>query len=270
MDIERGGPTGHLDTLDADAVCQVCETVNPEGTLLCKTCGNNLRDQRARRIASGAFAAESEATPSRSRFLRAALTVFGLLLIVWTGLNVGNIENLLIASQLDNNVRADAFWSGTHRALYDGLLRQLEANPITPEEIVQAQTSRAPLEKYEGRFVLKPSADSRAPMIGQAIARQEEDTIYFVAKLERGDVEIRGAIPASSSENLLTAPAPSEGSPAPAACVRIGEEYLIGYGFAQNNGDGSLKCYAQQRAGEEVKSSPHIAIAYHIPETVTR
>ena len=37
--------------LDADAVCGSCGTVNPEDTLLCKSCGNNLRDQRQTRIA---------------------------------------------------------------------------------------------------------------------------------------------------------------------------------------------------------------------------
>ena len=43
----------HVEHLDADAVCEACDTVNPEGTLLCKTCGNNLRDQRARRMKAG-------------------------------------------------------------------------------------------------------------------------------------------------------------------------------------------------------------------------
>ena len=33
-----------VEHLDADAVCEPCGNVNPEGTLLCKTCGNNLRD----------------------------------------------------------------------------------------------------------------------------------------------------------------------------------------------------------------------------------
>ena len=38
--------------IEADAVCAQCGSANPEGTLICKTCGNNLRDQRLMRIAA--------------------------------------------------------------------------------------------------------------------------------------------------------------------------------------------------------------------------
>ncbi|MCX5757207.1 MAG: hypothetical protein NTU83_01615, partial [Candidatus Hydrogenedentes bacterium] len=45
-------PQVDIERIDADAVCEKCGTVNPEETLLCKTCGNNLRDQRLHRVQS--------------------------------------------------------------------------------------------------------------------------------------------------------------------------------------------------------------------------
>jgi len=43
-------PPEYREGIEADAVCAQCGSANPEGTLICKTCGNNLRDQRMLRI----------------------------------------------------------------------------------------------------------------------------------------------------------------------------------------------------------------------------
>ena len=49
---ERNVPRQHsAERVDADAVCARCGAVNPEDSLLCKVCGNFLRDLRGRRLA---------------------------------------------------------------------------------------------------------------------------------------------------------------------------------------------------------------------------
>ena len=88
----------HVERIDADAVCIKCGTVNPEDTFLCKVCGNNLREQRARRV-SGATEVDIDAfEDSRSQWLRRALLAMAILYVVWVAINVSNnnIEEWLL------------------------------------------------------------------------------------------------------------------------------------------------------------------------------
>ncbi|HOJ68818.1 MAG TPA: hypothetical protein PLH06_08470, partial [Candidatus Hydrogenedentes bacterium] len=86
--------------LDADAVCAQCGMVNPEGTLLCKNCGNNLRDQRMLRLqADEALQGRETAAEQRNTFLRNALGVLGVLVLLYLGLNASSLMNLLTSPQ---------------------------------------------------------------------------------------------------------------------------------------------------------------------------
>ena len=81
-------------TLDADAVCGACGTVNPEGTLICKQCGNNLRDQRHQRMHAADAEIGVDTAQSRRRIIDIGLGVFGILVVAWAVINVlnGNID----------------------------------------------------------------------------------------------------------------------------------------------------------------------------------
>lgn len=88
-----------VEHLDADAVCELCGNVNPEGTLLCKQCGNNLRDQRSRRMhTTGGPTSVVESSFSISRIVRGVVIVFGICAVLWVALEaVSTIETWLMS-----------------------------------------------------------------------------------------------------------------------------------------------------------------------------
>jgi hypothetical protein len=90
MEDQRTGIEDNFEYIDADAVCEQCSTVNPAGTLLCKTCGNNLRDQRMRRLAADEGMEAVHASDRPIRMLTGLLVVLGLLAILWAAINVYN------------------------------------------------------------------------------------------------------------------------------------------------------------------------------------
>jgi hypothetical protein len=184
-------PEVRFERIDADAVCAQCGTVNPEDTLLCKTCGNNLRDQRARRVVG--LPAEETAEPQRLSKLAKLLALFGILLVLWVALNMKHIENAMLGIQSQDS-DADIYWSySPDRGSYNEMLSELQGNPVTPEEAEQAQQAAAnDASTVDGRYALVASnAMSRKYVVGQANVRLYGDRILFVALLDSG-FEVRG------------------------------------------------------------------------------
>lgn len=180
----------HHERLDADAVCERCGTVNPEDTLLCKTCGNNLRDQRMRRIAAGG---EEQAVAPKSlrwSWLASILTVLGLVLLVWAALNAEEIMQGVFAAD-ETTAIAKSFWETPKSAVYEELKTELQVNPVTPEAAQSAMRSALPINDFTGRYAIMSASGTPVPM-GSGIARQDGQTIYFLATLDRGLGEIRG------------------------------------------------------------------------------
>lgn len=229
-----------VDFADADAVCEACDMVNPEGTLICKQCGNNLRDQRARRVAQGIMK-ESEHDPGRNlRFLTGAFAALGILVILWLALNAEQVLSSL--SGIDTTSTAqnlrETFWEGDDAELYQSMLNELLANPVNESVFnnIPAQTSEG--GSLDGRYVLRRAEGFGPPLLGQALVRTEDGIAFFVAQMQE-DIEIRGAL-----ESLDPA------RPSSIHCaVRIDGDYSAAFGFAQRNEDGSYTCLAQ--TGEE-------------------
>lgn len=234
MSHESPGTGSPVQRIEADAVCEQCGTVNPEDTLLCKKCGNNLRDQRMRRVAAGGI----EGLP-RERFhprlLRALLVVFGLLFVLWTAINVGRIEEWLVegfkAADSAEYVAAD-FWESRDASRYEDMLQELDQNPATDEEIADAINRMTERGRFPGRYCIKRSNNREESIIGEALIREEGDTLYVVARIAPA-VEIRGEAEAVGMSSLQVR----------FAGAKVGSNYLDIFGKAVWSRDGGYSCY---------------------------
>lgn len=248
----------HLDTHDGvehhdyDAVCEACDEVNPPGTLLCKTCGNNLRDQQQRRFANqGAPELQDESLLKQPRrFLAALLSVFGIVVIIWVALNKDNIFQWLTDAQMTGTVggsaeSAERFWTGESASVFDDMLRALERAPITAEEVSAAEFAQTG-ELTTGRYYLKDGNYDGAVIIGQAYVYCDENEIYFVAKIPPG-YEIRG----TANYDLQA--------------LNVGIQYLGQYAGALGQGQilegGSIACYGEAGADSII----YQAVAFFVP-----
>lgn len=249
-DLKREAHT--RDRIDADAVCAECGTVNPEDTLLCKSCGNNLRDQRMRRVALGQAFDEGVDAARRRRFLTGALTALGLLIVLWVGMNITAIEDWLIDIQTGDVATARSYWTGSASGIYNDLLQELKLNPVTAAEIEETTGSSVLARGFGGRYILRRGPEPGAALIGQANVLQEGSTLYFVAELYRG-VEIRGAAQLRDGNSRADVES---------AALRMGKELAVAYGTALVNGDGSITCYGES---EMATVGVRTAFAYRIP-----
>ena len=234
MEDQRSGVDDTFEHIDADAVCEQCSTVNPAGTLLCKTCGNNLRDQRMRRLAADEGIEAVHATDRPIRLLTGLLVVMGLLAILWAAINVwnGNIENWLTnritETQSDGAIDPNQFWSGPDAALYEEMSQELQEHPITQEEASLSPSVGDGI--LDGRYVIR-SHGPRGHMVGGALVRTRGNTVHFVAQFGRM-VELRGRV-ASESDSQYEADQIGAG---------WGETVLDAYGVARLQSDGSYSC----------------------------
>lgn len=232
---QRSGSEDTFEHIDADAVCEQCSTVNPAGTLLCKTCGNNLRDQRMRRLAADEGMDVVHISDRPRRVLTGLLVVFGLLAVVWAAINVynGNIEEWLTrrisTTQTPESINPDRFWSGGDASLYDAMAAELRENPVTDEEAALTSPAADVSEGLDGRYVIRSSDGSR--IVGSALVRTQGDAVYFVAELGRA-VELRGRVPAGNDEQYE----------AEQVGVAWGNSVLDAYGVARPQPDGTYLC----------------------------
>jgi len=227
--------------VDADVVCEQCNTVNEPGTLICRQCGNNLRDQRHLRLA---MQEEDAAGPRPIRMLGGLLSALGLLVILWVTLNVGDIENWLVGVQAETDRVGAQFWTGPRSANFDAMasdLAQLRATPPTADSITAAQSTPVPEDTYEGVYILAYQDANIDTAMGYAKVRRANDELQFVALLNRGD-EIRGTASIESNERIVTSNAVAD---------RRGLR-TSGVGFAQRNAQGGFTVYgaADQSEGQ--------------------
>jgi len=241
-----------LERIDADAVCEWCGTVNPEGTLLCKTCGNNLRDQRSRRL-SGETAAESASRAGEpTAIFGKVVGVVGVLLIIWVALNVTRIEEMMAGAQTSTTSNTRVYWSGPDSAVYNEMIQELQTHPVTPQE------SEAVLQQpdydggYDGRYALfRHEGDTLVP-IGQASVRVKGDALIFVAVMSSSDLEFRGE--AHFEGNARIASRDTAG-------VQMNGRFYGVSGFGQKVETGGFECFGLSDAG----SDSYGAIAFHVP-----
>lgn len=242
-----------FEPIDADAVCEKCGTVNPEESLLCKVCGNNLRDQRRNRISQGKGAETFGRGVSRFRVFTGVLSALGIITLLLTVYSLPNIEAWLVKIQAPDAGDAVAgLWSGQDALLYDALLEELEQNPISREEIDASIENPVDDDSYNGRYVLVRKRGGPRPgvqVVGDANLSRRGDRIHFVVKLRRRGIDIRGYATLEGPEGEAKRPVVWD-----SAGVRIrGTEYLA-QGYADKQPAGGHLCFAQSQFDDNTYS----------------
>lgn len=182
-----------FEQIDADAVCESCGTVNPEETLLCKTCGNNLKEQRQRRISSNfATPPPVSARTVSLRALTGLLSVLGILVILFVVLNLADIEAALVEAMSGAPSTSDV-WSGETGRVLDEMALELNQYPSSNSDMFEAISNALVEDSFNGRYVIvTPSDLSRRGIVGEANLRKIGDQVYFVAKPRAANTQIRG------------------------------------------------------------------------------
>ncbi|MDX9971730.1 MAG: hypothetical protein RBU21_01940 [FCB group bacterium] len=236
--------------VEMDAVCERCGTVNPEETLLCKNCGNNLRDQRARRMATAEIYENLEPTQSKFRLLTGLLPFLGLLMIVWTAMNVERIENWLISTQSPEQEFGEEYFVGGQSAPYDALLAEMEKHPVTRDQAKLAMSQTANPAELEGRYAIMQKAFGGIELGGQALVAKQDNGYIFVANLDNG-MEIRGTADVDSGGKLQ----------AERIGARFEGKYASGAGAAQPTGGVGYSIYGIL----DLSNAVFEATAYAVP-----
>jgi hypothetical protein len=184
-------------SVDADAVCEQCGTVNDEGTLLCRVCGQNLRDQRARRLAGAQAPAAAETKVNRVRIFTGLLSIIGILLVVILVISLPRIEAGLteaLSEEPIGGVSGENLWSGPSTAIYEELLSGLRDYPSSRAQIQDALENPIAESSYNGRYVLlRSGALTVDRVVGEAALQRRGDRVYFVALMSKPVMEIRGS-----------------------------------------------------------------------------
>lgn len=229
----------NFDSVDADAVCEQCGSVNPEGTLLCHDCGNNLRDQRKRRLTTGEADVPVAGGPSGVRLFTGALTTLGILLILVVVLNIQKLEAVLVDMQdVDENDLLVGLWEGSESAVYDKLLRELKKSPSPRSDLLAALENPAADDTYDGRYALA-WADSTGSdaLVGEANLTRMGDKLYFVVASLDPTVEVRGYAVLEGDEERPTV--------RDTVAVRVGRRIFTTFGYAEKEGAGNYICVGE-------------------------
>lgn len=258
MEYDSYDPEVHSGGIDADAVCEMCSTVNPEDTFLCRNCGNNLREQKARRIAAQAEAEFAGEKIGHGAWLRKGFALIGILSVVLVAVYLTKIEEWLVSAQTSRGENPRTYWRGQTAGILDSMLDELNANPVTKEEADRAVRNAASNSTIrEGRYYLTEEGiqDEERPrfrvMTGQAILRNDGGRALIIALFSSG-VEIRGVASIEDTNRLIVRDS---------AGVKLGSSYYAASGVALVNDDeGGIDCFAQY----ENSAQAYSIIAYYI------
>jgi hypothetical protein len=224
----------HAERVDADAVCGNCGSVNPEDTLICKMCGNNLRDQRAARMATDQLQEETSSTRQRRAVLSGVLAVVGLLMVAWVALNSDMIAQGMVSSVGGQDGFSLGLWSGVDGARLDTLVEQLRTSPPSLEAQLEAIRSPIRLADPEGVYVIaRESVAEGIRPVGTAVVAREDDILYFAGLVDIMEVRGRGRV---NAEGMLVVDW---------AGYREGASEYEVRGAAAPSADGGLECYGE-------------------------
>jgi len=247
----------YKETIDADAVCSQCGKENPEGTLLCRYCGNNLRDQRLLRLAADTMMANEEASKNRRTFLVGALTVLGLLFVLWLGINISGFSARLTSVPEGDGtptitLRPFVFWEGSDTAIYAELESALDNSFPTASQAETVRLDPVLNPSAEGTFALFERLGTSMNFVGGAVVRLEGDKYYFAARLLDGTT-IRGTGSKGADTSKFLANWTDVG-------IRRGDSYYAGAGELAANPDGGFALQARADFSERI----YQAVAYSL------
>ncbi len=186
--------------IDADAVCVQCGTVNPEGTLICRTCGNNLRDQRRLRLQAEEQLRGGEELPSPRKIVLGIIAVIGTVLIIFAGINADRIMLWLVSS---SDYSATNPWTGEIGKQLSVMVEDLKMQVLASNQIYSVIQRPINAESPEGIFVIaiRDKEDNIVP-VGKAMVKNRGDDYLFTALLDNG-AQVRGI--AQKQEQRLVA-----------------------------------------------------------------
>jgi len=246
-------PTDHgFDVIDTDAVCEECGAVSPEGTLFCKKCGNNLRDQRTRRLSLKTNESIEHlgmpAAEKGRRMLVGLLTAFALLLLLWAALpgNVGKIEDALIrkmsGTAVPENYSPNMFWNAdlVDTELFEEMEAFIRENPISVTDLDKALNTLNDLEYFEGLYILREGGGAADPVVGMAYVIQEDNELAFAASLNGAEIRGFGSLGATRLPF------------ADYAGVRVGRRYRGGDGYLVENEVGGFICVIEDALSQDI------------------
>lgn len=233
-------PPEYKEGIDADAVCGQCNTVNPEGTLLCKVCGNNLRDQRLLRLAADQMLEGDTKAVSQSTFLYKALPVLGLLIVLWLGINASRMMVSLTTNETTDYALAGALaqnlWSGADKDRYDLLASRIQLNRQVESEANEIRMIAKPMAALKsGNYAIYMRVGTEERFFGVANIQVEDRSIYYAATMQDG-TEFRGR--AALIENIYVSRWDDAG-------LMSGGSFFAMAGTAQVQPDGSVAVSGQ-------------------------
>ncbi len=247
-------PTHNLGaaSVDADAVCEVCGTVNAEGVLICRTCGNNLRDQKARRMAAEAQLFEPERVNS-SQYVRGGLGVLALLIVLWTAINVNKIADRIVNAGTSSDP-IQALFEVPQTDVYDALAMEAMALAPTVEQVEALQAEPLAGTSMDGNYVIVQSDPySGVEILGTAVVRTDELATRYVASLG-GLGQVRGVARAQGESAYSSAWND--------AAARSADGLIFGVaGVAVAQQDGSVECFGQSALDD----ANYEVVAYRLP-----
>ncbi|NLN92202.1 MAG: hypothetical protein GX130_02700 [Candidatus Hydrogenedens sp.] len=190
-------PPEYKEGIDADAVCGQCNTVNPEGTLLCKVCGNNLRDQRSLRLAADQMLEGDAQQAPQTTFLYKLLPILGLLIVLWLGINGSRIIESLTTNETTDytlaGALAESLWNGVHKDRFENLASGSMLSPGIQSQAEQARQTVSPMTHIRnGRYAIFMHVGTEARFAGVANIEADNNAIYYAATMQDG-TEFRGS-----------------------------------------------------------------------------
>ena len=258
MDLQNQNDDSHYGPIDADAVCAKCATVNPEETLFCKSCGNNLRDQRVQRIAKGGAIVIGDTGVGKFRILTGVLITMGFVLIGCVLLFFPSIESWLVDIQtIEAGVNKADLWGATGANIYDEMLDDLQSFPTSPGQMQLALNDPILDQSYNGRYAVAALDDSGGlSIIGEASLKLQGDVVYFVFRHDSiKALELRGYATLQGVGDERYAVVMNT------AGYRFGNDQQLIYGLGEPATDGSHLCSGQ---GDSEDSFAEVW-AYRIP-----
>ncbi|HNZ49576.1 MAG TPA: hypothetical protein PLY90_02515 [Candidatus Hydrogenedentes bacterium] len=240
MNQEVFAPPEYKEGIDADAVCGQCNTVNPEGTLLCKVCGNNLRDQRLLRMTADQMLEGEAKSASNSTLLYKLLPILGLLFVLWLGVNARQLMTSMTSTQKTDYELAGALaaslWNGEGKERYDDLAARIQLTRASETAADHARLTVRPMSAIKsGSYAVFMRTGTEERFVGIARIAVENDSVYYAA-LMKNATEFRGK--ASLSDGLFVSRWDNSG-------LFSGGAFYAMAGTAQIQPDGSVSLSGQ-------------------------